>query len=405
MDSAARPRLRSDLEFAAAEAGPEGEPLLLVHDPQAVAVEVAQFGLGALPILERIDGSRTLEDIRLELLNAGAGIVPIDDLRSFVETLDRCCLLEGGRYEAELRGREEFERAPLRPAAHAGAAYPEESAETSRFLDGMLALAPSSPRAPLLRLIAPHIDLRLGAEVYAHAHQRLKASGRPDAAVVIGVRHAHGTRRFTACRKDFATPLGTVRHDARLMDALEARLGPITDEQLVHREEHSVEFQALWLAHLWPDDPPPIVPLLAGSFHDLIEARRSPASEPEVESFVKALRDAIAADGRRVLVLASVDLAHVGPMYEGPEGLDEAAERRLEEYDKGILGHVEAGDAEAFFAAIAEDGNARNVCGVSPIYVALRLGEGKGDLLRYGQGRIHPESGSVVSFAALAFPR
>ncbi|HEX5138840.1 MAG TPA: AmmeMemoRadiSam system protein B [Planctomycetota bacterium] len=400
---AERPRLRSDLEFASAEA--EDGPLLLVHDPQALAVEVVQLSVASLPILERLDGSRTLEDIRLELLNAGAGIVPLEDLRSFVETLDRCCLLEGGRSEAQIKSREDFATAPVRPAAHAGAAYPEEPAETSRFLDGMLALAPSAPETPLLRLIAPHIDLRLGAEVYAHAHRRLQASGRPDVAVVIGVRHAYGTRRFTACRKDFETPLGAVRHDARLLDALEERLGDLTAEQLVHREEHSVEFQALWLAHLWPDDPPPIVPLLAGSFHDLIETRQSPAADPEIESFVAALRDAIAADGRRVLVLASVDLAHVGPMYDQPEGLDEAGEKRLEEADRKLLGHVEAGDAEGFFAAIAEDGNARNVCGVSPVYVALRLGEGRGELLRYGQGRIHPESGSVVSFAALAFAR
>jgi len=398
-----RPRLRSDLEYAAAE-GETGQ-LLLVHDPQAVAVEVAQLSLAALPILERLDGSRTLEDIRLEILNEGGGIVPLEDLRSFVDTLDRCCLLEGGRYAAELGRRADFVTAPVRPAAHAGAAYPEEPAETSRFLDGMLALAPSAQKTPLLRLIAPHIDLRLGAEVYAHAHRRLQASGRPDVAVVIGVRHAYGTRRFTACRKDFATPLGVVKHDARLLDALEQRLGDLTQEQLVHREEHSVEFQALWLAHLWPEDPPPIVPLLAGSFHDLIEARQSPAADPEIESFVSALKGAITDDGRRVLVLASVDFAHVGPMYDQPEGLDEAGEQRLEEADRRLLDHVEAGDAEGFFSAIAEDCNARNVCGVSPVYVALRLGEGRGELLRYGQGRIHPESGSVVSFAALAFAR
>jgi len=408
VESAARPQLRADLQFAAAEA--DGGPLLLVHDPRAVAIEVAQFSLGALPILERLDGSRTLDDLRLELLNVGAGIVPLEELTSFVDALDRCCFLEGGLYEKALRDREAFERAPVRPAAHAGAAYPADPKEARRFLDDILALAAPSPaeasaEAGLLRLIAPHIDLRLGREVYAHAHQRLLASGRPDVAVVIGVRHAPGSHRFTACRKDFATPLGTVRHDTRLLDALEARFPDLTAEQLVHREEHSVEFQALWLAHLWPGNPPPIVPLLAGSFHDLIEAKRSPASDPGIESFVAALREAIGKDGRRVLVLASVDFAHVGPMYDQPEGLDEAGERRLEEQDLGLLGHVEAGDAEGFFAAIAEDGNARNVCGVAPVYVALRLGEGRGDLLRYGQGRIHPESGSVVSFAALAFAR
>jgi AmmeMemoRadiSam system protein B len=398
-----KPRLRADLEFVAAEA--EEGPLLLVRDPQAVAVEVAQFGLGAVAILERLDGSRTLEDVRAELATAGSGIVPLDDLRQFVEALDRCCFLEGGQYDHALRERDEYLKAPVRPAAHAGAAYPEEPAETRRFLDGMLALAPSAPHAPLLRLIAPHIDLRLGGEIYGHAHRRLQASGRPDVVVVIGVRHDYGERRFSACRKDFATPLGAVRHDARLLDALERRVPGLEADPLAHRDEHSVEFQALWLAHLWPSDPPPIVPLLAGSFHDLIQTRRSPASDPEVEGFVTALREAIAEDGRRVLVLASVDLAHMGPMYDQPQGLDEAGERRLEEQDRGLLAHVEAGDAEAFFGAIAADTNARNVCGVSPVYVALRLGEGRGELLKYGQGRIHPESGSVVSFAAVAFAR
>ena len=52
---------------------------------------------------------------------------------------------------------------------------------------------------------------------------------------------------------------------------------------------------------------------------------------------------------------------------------------------------------------MARDENARNVCGVAPIYVTLKLGEGTGRLLRYGQGRIDPETGSVVSYAAVAF--
>jgi predicted class III extradiol MEMO1 family dioxygenase len=95
----------------------------------------------------------------------------------------------------------------------------------------------------------------------------------------------------------------------------------------------------------------------------------------------------------------------MGPMYDHPEGLDEAGERRLEAQDRDILTRVAAGDAEGFFGAVAADGNARNVCGLAPVYLTLRLGEGTGELLRYGQGRIHPESGSVVSFAAVAFTR
>ena len=85
------------------------------------------------------------------------------------------------------------------------------------------------------------------------------------------------------------------------------------------------------------------------------------------------------------------------------EGLDEAGEETLETEDRALLRHVEAGDAESFFNGIAKDENARNVCGLAPIYVTLRLGGGGGELVQYGQGRIDPDTGSVVSFAAVAF--
>ncbi|MGH7161893.1 MAG: AmmeMemoRadiSam system protein B, partial [Planctomycetota bacterium] len=72
--------------------------------------------------------------------------------------------------------------------------------------------------------------------------------------------------------------------------------------------------------------------------------------------------------------------------------------------DGPLLDRMRHGDAEGFFSEIVCDGNARNVCGVAPIYVTLRLGGDGGKLLRYGQGRIDPDTGSVVSYAALAFP-
>ncbi|MFQ5845971.1 MAG: AmmeMemoRadiSam system protein B, partial [Planctomycetota bacterium] len=261
------------------------------------------------------------------------------------------------------------------------------------------------PRA-LRRLIAPHIDLGLGADAHAGARAALQAGGRPDVAVVLGVCHGPSEERFIACRKDFATPLGTLPHDAGLLDRLERRLGrDPTRGQLVHRSEHSVEFQALWLAHLWPDDPPAIVPFLVGSFEEFVRGGRRPAEDPEVTAFCEALRETVAEDGREVVVVASVDLAHVGPRYGDPEGLDETGEARLEAQDRGVLDRIVAGDAGGFFDEIARSRNANRHCGVAPIYVVLELGEGAGRLVRYGQGRIDPPTGSVVSFAAVAFER
>lgn len=402
MTASARPRLRSDLEILVAEA--DGERLLLVRDPEVLAIDMTQFGIGVLPILQFFDGDHSLEEIRMEFARQGAGFLDPGQLEMLVQVLDRALLLDNESYHTEKRKRAEFLESPVRPAAHAGAAYPEAAEPARRFLQDMLELVEERPAAPLKRLIAPHIDLSLGKEIHAHAHRRLAAAGRPDVVVVLGVRHDFARERFIACRKDFATPLGTVRHDAALIDALEERLArPLTDGQIAHRSEHSVEFQALWLAHHWPDDPPLIVPLLVGSFQDLIEQGELPSASPDVEAFVKALGDAIAADPREICVVASVDLAHVGPIYDDEEGLDEAGERRLEELDRAALEHIEAGDADGFFRSVAADKNARHICGVAPVYITLRLGRGRGELLRYGQGRIHPESGSVVSYAAVSF--
>jgi len=255
------------------------------------------------------------------------------------------------------------------------------------------------------RLIAPHIDLRLGADVHGGAHRALAGAPRPERVVVLGVCHAASDRRVIACRKDFATPLGTLQHDAAFLDALESRSGDCFDaDQMAHQAEHSVEFQALWIARHWPENPPLIVPLLIGSFHDLIEEARSPADDTEIDRFVNALRDTITESHGQTLVIASVDLAHRGPRYGDAAGLDEDAESEQENADRVLLDHIVKGDSEGFFQDIARDRNARNVCGVAPIYITLRLDESPGELLSYGQGRIDPETGSLVTYTAVAFP-
>lgn len=397
------PPLRRDVEVLLVEEGEE--EALLLQDPEHYAPEVARLSPAAIALLRYFDGRHTFERMRERLHAQGAEGISAEDLRAFADALDRHFLLDSARFAAERGRREVYRSSSVRRAAHAGGAYPAEAERASAFLQGMLGMAPEGERGRLRRLIAPHIDLRLGAETYAYAHRRLAAAGRPDLVIVLGVCHAYCDEDFVACRKDFATPLGVVRHDGAFLDALEARLGrSLTDGDLVHRDEHSVEFQTLWLAHLWPEDPPPIVPFLVRGFHGHIESGTTPAEDLTTEAFLGALRSTIEADARDILVLASVDLAHMGPMYGHEQGLDADGERQLARDDESLLAPVLRGDAEGFFRAVAEGCNNRNICGTGPIYVALRLGEGPGRLLRYGQGRIHPESGSVVSFAALAFP-
>ncbi len=78
-------------------------------------------------------------------------------------------------------------------------------------------------------------------------------------------------------------------------------------------------------------------------------------------------------DGRAALVVAAGDLAHVGPAFGDTTPVDFAGRARLASADSALIDEICAGDAEAFYAAIEAEEDKRNVCGLAPIYLTLRL--------------------------------
>ena len=119
--------------------------------------------------------------------------------------------------------------------------------------------------------------------------------------------------------------------------------------------------------------------------------------------FLDALGETIAASGRRVVVIAGADLAHVGPRFGDPAPISPVELERIEREDREMLSAVESGDPRAFFDAVARDGDRRRICGYSPIYATLRvLDRARGDLHRYGQW---PDPEAVVTFASMTFEK
>ena len=92
MNASLKPCLRADLEILVAEA--DGERLLLVRDPEALAMEMTPFGMGVLPILQYFDGHHSLEQIRTEFARQGAGFLKMEQLEGLVQVLDRGLLLD-----------------------------------------------------------------------------------------------------------------------------------------------------------------------------------------------------------------------------------------------------------------------------------------------------------------------
>lgn len=116
-------------------------------------------------------------------------------------------------------------------------------------------------------------------------------------------------------------PLGPVTTDRAFVNALQANCGhDLFADEMLHRTEHSLEFQMLFLKYSLADRQDfTVVPILVSSFHHMIMTWTPPTETPRVTDFLAALRKTIADDGRAVYVVAGVDFAHVGRKF-GDQG-------------------------------------------------------------------------------------
>ena len=121
-------------------------------------------------------------------------------------------------------------------------------------------------------------------------------------------------------------------------------------------------------------------------------------------ALLDAVRELVEERGRRVVVIAGADMAHMGPRFGDPAPLDAARRAELRQNDTVSLELAAHGDAKGFWRHVARDLGTRRVCGLAPIYAMLRTvrGGATGDLVHYEQN-IDPEEGSIVSHAAVAF--
>jgi predicted class III extradiol MEMO1 family dioxygenase len=144
-----------------------------------------------------------------------------------------------------------------------------------------------------------------------------------------------------------------------------------------------------------------VVPILASFLHEAVWTGGAPEADARVPRFLDALGATIAASSRRVCVIGGVDLAHVGPRFGDPEPNTPAFLADVEREDRAMLDAVVAGRAGDFYASVARDGDARRICGLSPIYTLLRVLPGaQGRLMRYTQW---PDPEGAVTFCAAAF--
>jgi len=386
---------------------PGGRPSILLRDPLQLADGAIVIPQQLAPVLTLCDGTRDISGLRAALaIRFGLRTGP-DVLERLVTALDEALLLDNDRFaEARERALAEYRQAPFRPPTLAGQSYPADADELRRLLDGYLeAVGDTSPDfADARGLVSPHIDYARGGTVYAHVWKRaadmVKAA---DLVVLLGTDHYGEDGRLTLTRQHYGTPFGVLPTAQEVVDTLAQAMGQ--DEafagELLHRSEHSIELAAVWLHHIRQGQPCELVPILCGSFSHFVRGEAAPEHDPTINGLVNTLRQTM--DRRQVIVVAAADLSHVGPAFGG-KALDIMGRARLQAADDKLIEQVCAGDAEEFFAAIKREGDRRNVCGLPPIYLTLRmLSPVQGERVAYARCPADQSDTSLVSVCGIVF--
>jgi len=391
----------------------QGRRMLCLRDPLGFAGEPVFIPYNLLEIVQFFDGNHSILDIQVAYTRKHGGLLFSDNIRKLIAELDDKLMMDSERFQQYQEKLEsDFRDSPLRVATHAGGTYESEPEKLKAQLDEYFE-PPKGPGLPdkdkqsnsLVAAIAPHIDLRRGGACFAHTYKQIAEESDAELFIILGVNHFWDDSFFIATKKSFETPLGVLNTDIEFVEALAQKSNfDLFSGELAHKQEHSIEFQVVFLQHIFSDERQiKIVPILCSSFHKMIEEGISPTDVPEVNDFIQALKETIAQSGRKICLIAGVDFSHVGRRFGDQNMLSPGLLKIVEAEDLEVLKNVEAVDAEGFYRSIQKENDRFKICGLPSIYTMLCLLEGtNGKLFKYEQS-VENDTQSVVSYASVCF--
>jgi len=381
-------------------------PGLVIRDPYRFSDATLIVPPALVGCLEYFDGAHSELDLRAHLVKLTGDLKVGGLLRHLVDSLSGAGFLEDEHFAERKRQAEQgFAEASQRDPIHAGAGYPAEAPELTQTLVAYLDGAVSAPKRPRVAAIAaPHVSPFGGVEAYRAAYSGLSPEDAERTFVILGTSHYGQPDRLGLTRKPFVTPLGETATDTAIVGWIEKEAGEgALMEDYCHAIEHSIEFQVIFLQHLFGPRIR-IVPILSGSYARSLYQGGLPEDAEPVRRTLGSLGELAAREGDRLMWVLGVDMAHVGRRY-GDQFLARAGQgemERVELRDRARIERMELGDAQGFWELVQENRDDLKWCGSAPIYTFLRaLPEARGSLLHYQQWNI--DDNSVVSFAGMEF--
>ncbi|TPV92322.1 MAG: AmmeMemoRadiSam system protein B [Myxococcales bacterium FL481] len=302
------------------------EELVVLRDPVGLAEPFA-VDADFSPVLDLLDGQHSMAQIRQSLRFRGFEVEQ-PDLESFVASLQAAAWLDDETFRARWReAHDEFCRASIRPAAHAGVVYADDPAELARVLGPPPSLGPRADNG-VVGVVCPYQPFEAAPQLYRRLIHTLPDPRGLEAIVVIGTDLGRGRLPLALSNKPYETPLGVVPVAAEVSRALATRCPWIEREQWRHRAALSTEIAAVVLAQAYGRECPGVVPLLCG------RTAASDDGESETEAFLAAAEALLGS--MRVLWFVVAELSHVGPAFGGGRLTPELLER-VHDRDREVI--------------------------------------------------------------------
>ncbi|MEM2974659.1 MAG: MEMO1 family protein [Candidatus Micrarchaeia archaeon] len=273
----------------------------------------------------------------------------------------------------------------MRYPAFAGSFYESDKAELKAQIDGYLKKADADLAAQnksfkqVFGIVVPHAGHIYSGQVAAYAYSAIKEFPPWTTFVIVGPNHTGRGKVVAISRDDWKTPLGVVKNDRELGDAIKRNSSISEFDEEAHEFEHSIEVQMPFLQTLFGDVRAVEICMGIQDYNTALDLGT-------------AIHQAAKETNRPVIVVASSDFTH----FESAEYA-----KRNDELAIKLIERLKARE----FVDLVRDENI-SICGYAPIATAIVFAEKReakaGSLLRYANsGDVTGDYGNVVGYASI----
>ncbi|WP_457742501.1 MEMO1 family protein [Thermococcus sp.] len=288
----------------------------------------------------------------------------------------------------------------IRYPAVAGSFYPADESLIEMLEEFFSDLGKAGGERRITAGVAPHAGYIFSGYTASRTYKAIFEDGLPETFVILGPNHTGlGSPIAIYPEGTWLTPLGEIEVDGEMAKAI-AKFSGIADlDELAHRYEHSIEVQVPFIQYLAEkaEKDVKIVPITLG------------IQDEEVSMALgKAIFEASRELDRDVVVIASTDFTHYGPVYGYVPFRARADElpHRIREWDFRVIRHILDFDVEGMFREIKKLNH--TMCGPGGVGAAIvysRLaGALEAELLHYTTSyEVSRSTEAVVGYASIVF--